>query len=326
MQQYIIKRSALALLTLFGVSLIVFSMVRIIPGGVVDQILGDNQGSPEERAAIEHDLGLDKPVIQQYFDWAGGILTLDFGTSLRGGAAIDDRLQTALPTTLELAILALLISLVLAIPIGILSAVKQDSIVDYIGRSLSIGFYAFPSFFLGTLVIVYSSVWFTKATPNRDEYQQFWENPYRNLEFMLFPFGYFVPVGPAVLLGIGLSGTVMRLVRAQMLEVMRQDFVRTARAKGLLERRVIVGHAMKNAFIPVITVIGLQVPFVVGGSVIVESIYNVPGIGIWFFEAIQSRDYTAVQAIALLSAITVVFTNLAVDIAYGYLDPRIRFG
>jgi len=224
-----------------------------------------------------------------------------------------------------MAFLALMISLLIAIPVGTISAIRQDSAADYVGRSISIGFLAMPTFWLGTMIIVYASVWFNWASPRAQDYQQFWENPYENLKFMLFPFGYFVPVGPAVVLGVSLSGTVMRLMRTQMLEVLRQDYVRTAWAKGLQERRVIVSHAMKNALIPVVTVIGLQIPILVGGSVIIESIYQVPGIGQWFFSAILARDYTAVQAIALLTAVVVVFSNLVVDVTYAYLDPRIRY-
>jgi peptide/nickel transport system permease protein len=224
-----------------------------------------------------------------------------------------------------MAALALIISVVVAVPIGVISAIRQDSIIDYLARSVAIGFLAVPSFWLGTMIIVYASLWFTKASPTPEHYQQFWENPYANLKYMIFPFGSFVPVGPAVVLGVSLSGTVMRLMRAQMLEVLRQDYVRTAWAKGLRERSVVFRHAMKNAMIPVITVVGLQVPIVVGGSVIVESLYNVPGMGQWFFQAIGFRDYAAVQAIALLAAVAVIVSNLGVDITYAYLDPRIRY-
>jgi peptide/nickel transport system permease protein len=338
MRQYIIRRLMLAVPTLLGVSLIVFFMVRLIPGDVVQQIAGDNQVTADVRQRIEHDLRIDKPAFfvtkgdstfsikfhkdSQYVDWLKGIVTLDFGTSLRDRSAIGDRLSKTLPTTLEMAIL---ISLLIAIPVGMISAMRQDSIVDYISRSVAIGFLAVPTFWLGTMIIVYASVWFTKATPLPQQYQQIWEDPVANLKFMLFPFGYFVPVGPAVVLGVSLSGTVMRLMRTQMLEVLRQDYVRTAWAKGLRERNVVIGHAIKNALIPVITVIGLQVPIVVGGSVIVESIYNVPGMGQWFFQAVGFRDYTAVQTITLLTAVAVIVSNLAVDITYGYLDPRIRY-
>jgi peptide/nickel transport system permease protein len=341
MRQYIIRRLMLAVPTLIGVSLIVFFMVRLIPGDVVQQISGDNQVTADVRQRIERDLGIDKPAFfvtngdsrfsvkfhkdSQYVDWLKGIVTLDFGTSLRDKSAIGDRLSKTLPTTLEMAILAILISLLIAIPVGMISAMRQDSIVDYVSRSVAIGFLAVPTFWLGTMIIVYASVWFTKATPLPQQYQQIWEDPYANLKFMLFPFGYFVPVGPAVVLGVSLSGTVMRLMRTQMLEVLRQDYVRTAWAKGLRERNVVIGHAIKNALIPVITVVGLQVPIVVGGSVIVESIYNVPGMGQWFFQAVGFRDYTAVQTITLLTAVAVIVSNLAVDITYGYLDPRIRY-
>jgi len=326
MQQYILKRLILAIPTLIGVSLIVFFMLRVLPGDVVQQIAGDNQVQASDRQRIERNLGLDKPAYEQYFRWIGGVLHLDFGLSLRDRTSISHRLAQTLPTTIEMAILAIIVSLILAIPIGIISAVRQDSIVDYLGRSVSIGFLAVPQFWLGTMIIVFASLWFAKATPVPADYQQIWENPYANLKYLLFPFGGFVPVGPAVVLGVGLSGTVMRLMRTQMLEVLRQDYIRTAAAKGLRERTVVVRHALKNALIPVVTLVGLQVPIVVGGSVVVESIYNVPGIGQWFYQAIGFRDYTAVQAIALLSSVAVIVSNLLVDISYAYLDPRIRYG
>lgn len=326
MRTYILKRLVLAVPTLIGVSMIVFFMLRVLPGDLVQQIAGENQVTPEFRAQVDKELGLDKPAYEQYFVWLGDTVRLDFGRSLRDRSPINHRLRNTLPTTIEMAALAIVISSLISIPVGIISAVRQDSIIDYVARSTAIGFLAMPSFWLGTMILVYASNWFTAATPVAEQYRQLWENPYTNLKFMIFPFGYFIPVGPSVLLGVGLSGTVMRLMRAQMLEVLRQDYVRTAWAKGLRERSVVVGHAVKNAMIPVITVIGLQVPIVVGGSVIVESIYNVPGMGQWFFTAIQARDYTAVQAISLLTAVAVVVSNLGVDITYAYLDPRIRYG
>ncbi len=326
MRTYIIRRLLLAVPTLIGVTLVVFFMVRLIPGGVVDQIAGDNQLSAGDRARIEKDLGLDRPAYQQYFTWAGGAAHLDFGKSLRDDSSITARVKHTLPTTVEMAVLAIAISLLIAVPVGVVSAIRQDSIVDYVARSIAIGFLSVPTFWLGTIIIVFASVWWNLATPVPQQYQQIWENPYENLKFLVFPFGYFVPAGPAVLLGVSLSGTVMRLMRTQMLEVLRQDYVRTAWAKGLRERDVIVRHAMKNAMIPVVTVVGLQVPIVVGGSVIVESIYNVPGMGQWLFQAVGLRDYTVVQSVALLASVAVVLSNLAVDVTYAYLDPRIRYG
>jgi peptide/nickel transport system permease protein len=190
---------------------------------------------------------------------------------------------------------------------------------------LAIGFLAIPQFWLATIIIVFANTWFGKAIPLPDSYKQIWEDPVQNLKIMLFPFGYGIPVGPAVVLGVGLSGTVMRLTRAQMLEVLRQDYVRTAWAKGLRERRVIVGHALRNALIPVITVVGLQIPLLVGGSVVIEAVFNVRGMGLWFFQAISQRDYSIVQAVALLTAAIVVISNLVVDLAYSWIDPRIKY-
>jgi peptide/nickel transport system permease protein len=325
MRTYIIKRLLLALPTLIGVSLVVFIMVRLIPGGVVQQIAGDNQLTAGQQAQIEKDLGLNRPAYVQYFSWLGNAARLDFGTSLRDQSSITARLKHTLPTTMEMAILAIVISVLIAVPVGVISAIRQDSISDYVSRSVAIGFLAVPSFWLGTMIVVYASNWFRLATPLPQQYHQIWQDPYQNLKFLIFPFGYFAPVGPAVLLGVSLSGTVMRLMRTQMLEVLRQDYVRTAWAKGLHERTVIARHAMKNALIPVVTVVGLQVPIVVGGSVIVESIFNVPGMGQWLFTSVGARDYTVVQSIALILSVAVVLSNLGVDITYAYLDPRIRY-
>jgi peptide/nickel transport system permease protein len=325
MRQYILKRLLLAVPTLIGVSLVVFFMLRILPGDIVQQVAGDNEVTPEVRARIEEDLGLDRPAYEEYFDWLGGVLTLDFGRSLRDRTPINDRLSDALPTTIEMAGLALIISLIIALPVGIISAIRQDTIIDYVSRSVAIGALAIPTFWLGTMIIVFSSNWFNWATPLPADYRQLWEDPWANLQYMIFPFGNFIPLGPSVVLGVSLSGTVMRLTRTQMLEVQRQDYVRTAWAKGLHERSIIVGHALKNALIPVVTVVGLQIPILVGGSVVVESIYNVPGIGQWFYAAMLQRDYTVVQGIALLTAVAVIFSNLLVDVTYAYLDPRIRY-
>lgn len=326
MQQYIFKRLLLAVPTLIGVSMVVFFMVRLIPGDIVEQIAGDTPPTPEFRQQIEEELGLDKPAIQQYFTWLKGILTLDFGNSLRSNVPVNELLKDKLPVTIEMSLLALMVSLLIALPVGIISAVRQDSAIDYTARSTAIGFLAVPTFWLGTLIIVYASVWFNVATPLPQDYKEFWEDPFANMKFLLFPFGYFIPVGPAVILGISLSGTVMRLTRAQMLEVLRQDYVRTAWAKGLKERTVVTSHALKNALIPVVTVVGLQLPILVGGSVVVESIYNVPGMGQQLAQSIGTRDYTVVQAIALIIAVVVVLSNLLIDITYAYLDPRIRYG
>lgn len=325
MRQYIIKRLILAVPTLLGVSILVFSMLRVLPGDIVQQVAGENEVTPELEQQIKRDLGLDKPAARQYFEWLGGVLTLDFGRSLRLKTPINEDLKNKLPVTIEMSLLALGISLLIALPVGVVAAIRQDTWIDYVARSTAIGFLAIPSFWLATMIIVYSSLWFDVATPQAQDYRHIWVDPWGNIKFMLFPFGYFIPVGPAVILGISLVGTVMRLTRTQMLEVLRQDYVRTASAKGLRERDVVVSHAMKNALIPVVTVIGLQIPVLLGGSVIIESIYNVPGIGQWLFQSVIARDYTVVQSIALIIGVSVVLTNLLVDVTYAYLDPRIRY-
>jgi peptide/nickel transport system permease protein len=223
-----------------------------------------------------------------------------------------------------MSLLGLLISLIIAVPIGIISAVRQDSAADYVGRSTAIAFLAIPQFWLATMIVVFASVWFEAAVVGQG-YEQIWEDPWANIKAMLFPFGYFIPVGPAVVLGVSLSGTVMRLTRAQMLEVMRQDYIRTAWSKGLRERTVIARHAIRNAFIPVVTLIGLQVPVLVGGSVILEQIFNVPGIGRFLLNAINQRDFPIIQGVNLVIATTIIITNLLVDLSYSLLDPRVRY-
>ncbi len=324
MQRYILRRVLLMAPTIVGVTFALFMLIRFIPGDVIQQIAGESAViTPEVRADIEHRLGLDRPWYTQYWAWLFDALRGDFGESLRSGVSIGEELRHRLPVTLELTTLALMVSLLIALPVGILSAVRQDTWMDYVARSVAIGALAVPVFWLATLVIVLPSVWWKVAPPLT--YVDLWEDPWRNLQIMLFPYGKFVPVGPAVLLGVGLSGTVMRLTRAQMLEVLRQDYIRTAWAKGLRERTVITRHAMKNALIPVVTVVGLQLPFLIGGAVIVESIFSIPGTGRYLLSAIQGLDYTVVQGVVLIIAIAVVVSNLLVDLTYAYLDPRIRY-
>jgi peptide/nickel transport system permease protein len=255
----------------------------------------------------------------------GGILRLDFGESLRGQGSNNEQLKDRLPATLELSLLGLLISLLIALPVGTFSAVRQDSLLDYGGRSLAIGFLAIPQFWLGTMIIVFAAAWFEKAVPSVTSYKQIWENPIQNLKIMLFPYGYFIPVGPAFVLGVGLSGTVMRLTRAQMLEVLRQDYVRTAWAKGLAGKIVVYKHALKNALIPVVTIVGGQLGTLLAGTVVVETIFALPGMGRLTVEAILYRDYPIVQTNVMLVAATLVTLNLVVDLTYAWLDPRIRY-
>lgn len=259
-------------------------------------------------------MGLDKNYIEQWWSWATGMLRGDFGSSIVGGRPVADELKRRIPASIELGLLALLTSIVVAIPIGVLSAVRQDSAIDYTTRSFAIAMLALPSFFVATIVIALAARLFNYSFPIF--YKDIWEDPVENLKLVLVP---------ALILGFSLSGQLMRLTRAQMLEVMRQDYMRTARAKGLRERAAIVRHAVRNAFIPVVTVIGLQVPVLIGGSLVLEQIFGIPGVARYLFESIIRRDFPPIIGINIVVAFTIVFANLVVDVLYAYLDPRIRF-
>jgi peptide/nickel transport system permease protein len=316
LRKYILRRLLLLVPTIIGVTILVFLMIRLMPADIVQQIAGEGtQLTEEERQEIREELGLDRPVLQQYFVWMSETVRGDLGTSLQTKVAVRTELKNRLPRTLELGLLALLLSLCVSLPIGVLAAIRQDTILDYIARSGAIAFLSIPSFWMGTMIMVLPSKWWAWAPPL--QYKDLWVDPVQNLYMLIIP---------AAILGMLLSGTVMRMTRAQMLEVLRQDYVRTAWSKGLRERTVVTRHAIKNAFIPVVTIIGLQIPVLVGGTVILESIFGVPGMGRYLLSAISWRDYPVVQGIVLVLASAVVLTNLAVDLTYAYLDPRIRYG
>lgn len=315
MQQYILRRALLLLPTLIGITLVVFTAVRFLPGDVIDQMTGEfGAASPEVRKQLEEQYKLSGSIPQQYVEWLADLMRGDFGTSITTGRPVTDDLKQRVPITFQLGMMALIVSVVVAIPVGIISAVKQDSFWDYVARSVSIGFLAVPSFWAAMLVITYGFVWFGWTPPLN--YRDLWENPSSNLEIMIVP---------ALILGASLSGTVMRMTRSMMLEVLRQDYTRTARAKGLAPSTVIIRHALRNAILPVITIIGLQVSVVVGGTVVLEQIFSIPGMGSLLLSAINVRDYPVVQGIVLLSAVVVVLSNFAVDIAYTFVDPRVRY-
>lgn len=315
MQQYVLRRIALLVPTLFGITLVVFTAVRFLPGDVIDQMTGEHgSASPEVRAELEKQYRLSGSIPEQYASWLSDLVRGNFGTSITTGRPVSEDLKQRVPITFELGVMALIFSLLIAMPVGILSAVAQDSPWDYLARSLSIGFLAIPSFWMAMLVITYGFVWFGWTPPLN--YRDLWESPWDNLEIM---------VAPALILGAGLSGTVMRMTRSMMLEVLRQDFTRTAKAKGLAPRTVILRHSLRNAILPVMTIIGLQVSVVVGGTVVLEQIFSIPGMGTLLLSAINARDYPVVQGIVLLSAVVVVSSNFVVDIAYTVVDPRVRY-
>lgn len=315
MQQYILRRLLLMVPTLLGITIVVFMVVRFIPGDVVDSILGDYGAFDREtKEELIRQYKLDGSIPQQYVEWMGKVLQGDLGASLITGRAVVTELKNRIPVTFELGFLAILIALVMAIPIGIISALRQDTVVDHASRSFSIILLSIPNFWFALLVITLGGRYAGWAPPIR--YVDLWQDPLENLYLMIIP---------AAILGAGLSATVMRYTRTQMLEVMRQDYIRTAWAKGLRERTVVVRHAVKNAFIPVITVIGLLLPVLFGGTVILETIFSIPGMGRYLVEAIGARDYPVVQGVNLLLATVVIVANLLVDTSYAFLDPRIRY-
>ena len=321
MTAYLIRRVLLLVPTVFLVTVLVFLMVRFIPGDVIDMMaeraMRTGGGSfMVDREALEKALGLDKPVHEQYAVWIGNLVFKGtFGMPLTGGSyLIEERIARRLPITAELGILALLIQLAIALPVGVYSAVRQDTGGDYAARTAAVIGLAAPNFWLAMLIIIFPSIWFQWQPPI--EHVSFGADPLGNLYFFLFP---------ALILGTAGSAGLMRLTRTMMLEVLRQDYIRTAWAKGLRERVVVVRHAIKNAFIPVATSIGMDLPRLVGGAVIIENVFNIPGLGRLAVDALQLRDYPTVSALNLVAALTITGVNLMVDLVYPYLDPRIRY-
>ncbi|MEQ8858018.1 MAG: ABC transporter permease [Pseudomonadales bacterium] len=314
MRDYILRRLLALIPTLLFASLIVFGSMRLIPGDVIDLMLAQNDiATAQDRATIEAALGFDKPVHEQYVTWLGAALRGDLGRSLWQNTPVVEQLAASLPITFELGLLALLVSISVALPIGIYSAMRQDTAGDYTARSFSLIMLAVPSFWLGTLVMVFPSVWWRWSPPL--EYTPFLEDPLANLAHMIVP---------AILLGLAISAVTMRMTRTMMLEVMRQDYIRTARAKGLPERLVVIRHALRNGLIPVVTLIGLQAPLLIGGAVILEQIFVVPGMGLLLLEAVFQRDYPVISGVFLVVGVGILLINLLVDLTYGWLDPRVR--
>ncbi len=316
MRTYVLRRSLLAIPTLLLSSLLIFSIMRVLPGDIIYTVLGDTLVNvpQSEIEALKKEVGLDKPLYEQYVTWIAAAMKGDLGKSLRYRQPVSDMIASRLPVTLELGVLALLLSVIVGIPVGVLAALRQDTLADYAFRGFAIANLSVPSFWLATLVVVLPAIWFRYTPPLA--YVSFFDNPIENLKLL---------IAPAIILGLATSATKVRMTRAMMLEVMRNDYIRTAWAKGLPERVIIYRHALKNALIPVITLFGLQVTAILGGTVIMESVFSLPGMGRLLIEAITYRDYTVVQGIALLIVVWVVITNLLVDLSYGFLDPRVRF-
>ena len=316
MRAYIIRRLLLIIPTLFILSLIVFFSVRFIPGDIMDAMVARSEFTGTvDREALERRLGLDVPVWVQYGRWTGNIFRHGtLGTSLWGGFTVEEKILARLPVTLELGLLAIVIGLVIALPVGIYSAIRQDTIADYGGRTLAIIGLATPNFWLALMVMLYPAIWWN------------WTPPLKMIPFVEDPLGNLgVFIVPSLILGTAMSAATMRMTRTMMLEVLRQDYIRTAWSKGLKERIIVIRHTIKNALIPVITLIGLQLPILVGGAVIMENIFNLPGLGRLLLDALTDRDYPMVSGINLFFATGVVLLNLLIDLIYPYLDPRIRY-
>ncbi len=319
MKAYLIRRVLGLLPILLGLSLLVFFIMRMLPGDVAMMILAgdvDDVGhvDPEALEVLREQLGLNKPLIVQYFSWVGGLLTLDAGNSLWSGRPVFVEIGERLPLTAELAALAMVISIVIALPLGILSALRQDTWLDYMFRTISIAGLAVPNFWIGTLIILFLSVWFNWAPPLG--YVGFFEDPWVNIQQLFWP---------ALVVGYGNAAIIARMTRSTMLEVLREDYIRTARSKGLDQNTILTVHALKNAMLPVLTLAAISLGHLLNGTVILETIFTLPGIGRYLIDAIFNRDYPVVQTIVMLLGVLFVALNLITDILYGVLDPRIRY-
>ena len=316
MRTYLLRRLLALVPTLLFASLIVFITVRLIPGDVIDLMLSQNDVAADKksREQLVAALGLDRPMLEQYTRWVSSIVVRgDLGHSLWQNTPVAEQLAARLPVTFELGLMALVVALSLAIPIGVYSAIRQDSAGDHVARSLAILMLSIPSFWLGTMIMVFPSIWWGWSPEVK--FVSFAESPWQNVKQMLVP---------AIVLGIALSAVTMRMTRTMMLEVLRQDYIRTAWAKGLPERLVVLRHALRNALIPVVTLIGLQAPILIGGAVIVEQIFVIPGMGLLLLDAVNQRDYPVITGVFLVVGVAVMLINLLVDLSYGLLDPKVR--
>ena len=302
--------------TLFGVTVLIFLVLRVLPGDIIElKYAGTGSYAPPEALARERaQLGLDQPVWKQFITWIVGIPRLDFGISMWTGQPITHEIAIRLELSIELAVMATFIAVLISIPLGVIAAVKQDTWMDYLVRIFSIAGLAIPSFWLGIVIILAFVIYFRWLPPLT--FTSLWVDPKANLTQLIWP---------ALAVGYRYSAVATRMTRSAILEVLREDYIRTARAKGVWERTVLIRHALKNALLPVITVIGIEFAFLVGGLVVTEQVFNLNGIGKLFVEAISQRDYTMVQSLVLLTSFIFIFVNFVVDLINAYLDPRIRY-
>jgi len=316
MWRYFLKRFLLMFPTLIGVAALIFFLMRVVPGDIVElRFAGESSAASKENLAQERSrFGLDRPLWKQFAEWMWGLARLDFGKSMWTGASITDEIKLRFALSLQLAVMATIVAVLLAIPLGVISAIKQDTWVDYVVRIFSIAGIATPSFWLGILLILGLLIVFKWLPPM--VYTPFWVNPWQNLAQLIWP---------ALAVGYRYSAVATRMTRSAMLEVLREDYIRTARAKGLVENLILSRHALKNAMLPVLTVICLEFAFLMGGLVVTEQVFNLNGLGLLFVQSVAHRDYTLTQALVLLVAAVFIVVNFLMDLMYAWLDPRIRY-
>jgi peptide/nickel transport system permease protein len=322
MLRYIVKRLLLMIPTLFGAAVLVFLLMRLIPGDICVLRLATGGGGldPQVLKNCRLELGLDQPKIVQFYEFIKGLATFDFGKSMWTGRQISDEIGLRFQLSLQVAIMATVTAILLAIPLGTISAVKQNTWIDYLVRGFSIAGVAVPSFWLGILIIlgilITSKAWFGVSWMPPITYVPIWVDPLHNLSMLIWP---------ALATGYRYSAVATRMTRSAMLEVLREDYVRTARAKGVFRKLIVRRHALRNALLPVITIIGIEFAFLMGGLVVTEQVFNLNGLGKLFVESISNHDYNMTQALVMLVVAIFAFTNLVVDICYAWLDPRIRY-
>ena len=316
MGAYLLKRFALMFPTLLGVALVTFLLIRVIPGDVVELRYSGDRGSVSQEVIDKERarMGLDQPTWRQLLTWIGGIVRLDFGTSMWTGAPIWDEIRLRFALSLQVAIMATIVAVLLALPLGVVAALKQDTWIDYAIRIFSIAGLAVPSFWLGIVFILLLLTIFNWLPPM--VYTPFWVDPWQNLQQLIWP---------ALAVGYRYSAVATRMTRSAMLEVLREDYIRTARAKGLLQQLILRRHALKNAMLPVMTVVGVEFAFLIGGLVVTEQVFNLNGLGLLFVQAVAHRDYTLIQALVMLVAGVFIVMNFLLDVAYAWLDPRVRY-
>jgi peptide/nickel transport system permease protein len=316
MRNYILKRLLSAIPTILGISIIIFLIMHLIPGDTISAMIGTQYKLTEAQAqSMREYYGLDKSLPEQYLNWLVNAVQGNFGLSVRAGTPVLNEILSRFPLTFEMTILAMLIALIIGLPIGILSAVKRDSVLDLFGRLLALIGMSLPNFWMGTLIIFVLSVYFS-ILPNSGDYVEFAVDPIRNLKQMIFP---------AITLGFAFSAAVMRTARSSLLEELNKEYAQTARAKGNIERNVILKHCLRNTLIPIITLVGFQMGYLFGGAVIVEEVFAMPGMGRLLLDAISQRDYALAQGTIVFIAILFVLVNLLTDITYAFVNPRIRY-